>query len=291
MKKAYWSIGIDKLALCYQVKSDSILHSITEETTELDFGDFKLRRISSTNFKNAFHILSLWDAPSGKGLDWQVYATLKYSRYTDKEDKIQLAWFYFENKTLYQQLYPNVNTIIFAEFQSNILGLELRNITNIEIAVDTSKNAAKAIKYALRNPNLVTILNGKVLKDRKKVNNEILYVHTGNLERYLDMSIYVKQKDTDGLELKVYDKAKEIKVSSKEYILNWHKLTNNKKLHRIEISLKHQQLKDYINSNKIELTHNLFNNREFLFDCFLHFANRLIRFREGEKVYSILEVI
>lgn len=97
--KPFYGIGIDKLTLCYTINKNSILHNIGDEV-EIDLGDFRLRKIESGHFKNSFHILSLWDAPDNKGLSWQIYGTLKFARYTDKEEMPTLAWLYFENSFL-----------------------------------------------------------------------------------------------------------------------------------------------------------------------------------------------
>lgn len=293
MKKEFNNIGIDKLSLCYIINDDSILHGITDEDVEVDLGEFRLHRITSGHFKNAFNILYQWDYNEDEGLNWHIFGTLKFGRYTDKENIVKMAWINFENRILYTSMYPNVNLVILAEYQSSILGMSLRNITELEICFDTYRNAPKAVKYMLRNKNIKTILNGKVVEVRENNINEILYVHKGSLNRYLDMSIYVKQKDKDGFELKVYDKKKEIIESShKNYILNWYLLQAVKPLYRIEVTLKHQHLKQYINDKKIELSHNLFSDKAFLLDCFLNFANRLIRFQDKSKeVYSILEIL
>lgn len=290
--KTFCRIGIDKLSLCYTVDDDSILHSITNEDIEIDLGEFKLRRIESGHYKNAFNILYRWDYNQDEGLSWHIYGVLKYGRYTDEEDVVKMAWIYFDNRVLYTQFYPDVNTVILAEYQAYILGLELRNVTKIEIYFDTNRNATKAVKYMLRNGNITTILNDKAIEDRKKSIKEIMYIHTGNLERYLDASIYIKQADKDGFQLKTYDKQLEITENShKNYIFNWHQLQGTKPLYRIEITLKHQHIKQYIDDNKIELNHNIFSNKDFLLNCFLNFANRLIRFQDKSKVYSILEIL
>lgn len=293
MNKTFSSIGIDKLTLCYTVTKDSVLHNITDEDTEIDLNEFKLIRIESAHYKNAFNILYRWDYNQDEGLSWHIFGTLKYGRYTDKENTVKMAWLYFDNRALYTPMYPNVNTVILADYQIDTLGLELRNITELEIYFDTSKNATKAIKYMLRNKDITTILNGKVINDRKKNIVEILYMHTGTLDRYTDMSIYVKQKDKEGFELKVYNKKKEIQKSShKDYILSWHQLKAPKTLYRIEVALKHQHLKEYINNNRVELSHNLFSDKAFLLDCFLHFTKRLLHFRDDKnKDLSILEII
>ena len=92
--------------------------------------------------------------------------------------------------------------------------------------------------------------------------------------------------------MKAYNKQKEIKESShKDYILKWHKRNSNQPLYRMELNLRHHHLKDYISINHIVLSHNLFTIREFLFECFLYFTHRLIRFREAGTTHSILEAL
>lgn len=290
--KQFINIGVDKLTLCYIINENSLLYNINEEDIEIDLGDFRLHRIRSGHFKNAFKIITLWDAPDGNGLSWQSFGILKFCRYTDSSENTQLAWIYYDNHTLYKQVYPNVNCSIYGEFISEKLGLELKNITDLEIYFDTSRNAPLYIKKTLRDKTIKTLLNGRIV-DRNSNVKEIRYWHTGTLDIYKDMTIYVRQADSAGFQLKVYNKTKEIAESShKAYIMEWHQLTSSKKLYRIELSLKHRHLRDYITNNRIVLTHNLFSDREFLFDCFLHFADRLLRFEDKKKnQFSVLQVL
>lgn len=293
MTNQYNFIGVDKLTLCYTIAENSILHNINNEDTNIDLGDFRLKRIENGHFKNAFLILSLWDDEiEGYGLTWQVYGILKFNRYTDKDEKCKLAWIYYDNHTLYRQVYPYVSAVIYGEYISDFLGLELRNVTDLEIYFDTSSNAPKYIKNTLRNKDIKTFLNGRIVDRRINV-KEIRYLHTGTLDVYKDMTIYVKQADSKGFQMKAYNKKKEIAESShKTYIMEWHQLTSSKKLYRLELSLKHRHLKEYIMNNGIVLTHNLFTDREFLFDCFLHFADRLLRFEDKKKnQFSVLQVL
>lgn len=291
MKTKSYNPTVDKLTLCYNVNENSYLNQLKDSDTNIDLDGFKLQRIDSKSYKNAFNILIPWDYDGE--MKWHTYGQLKYHHRADedkKEETIKNAWIFFENRTLYTELYPSVNIVSFAEYQSDILNMTLNNITNIEIAIDTSRNAPKAIKYMLRNSCITTILNGKVIESREQSIGEILYLHTGTLKKYTNLSIYVKQKDKNGFELKTYNKSKEIEESSgKDYIMNWHKINN--KLFRIEVSLKNEHMKKYFTDNHIELTHDLFNNHKFLLDCFLHFSNRLLRFRNGENLLNILEIL
>lgn len=291
MKNTIDNICIDKLALCYHIHEDSCLHSITEEHNFIDFGDFQIQRIESKHFKNAFNILFKWDYDIDKGLQWHVFGQLKFAFHTDKDHRPEKAWIYLNNRILYTQFYPQTNVIIFSEYITDFLGMTLNNITDLEIAYDTAKNAPKAIKRELRNTDTTTILNGAVIDNRKKLIEEILYIHTGSLDRYKNMSLYIKQKDKDGFELKTYNKSHEISQSGKFYINEWHKVKPSENLYRIEVSLKNDHIKQYLHKNGIELTHLLFSDKQFLFDCFIHFANRLIRFRKNGNVHNVLEIL
>lgn len=294
MRKNKSNINVDKLTLCYNVNSTSPLQNITNNL-ELNLLDFKLVKIDSKHFENAYNILFLWNYDDNEDeMDWHVFGQLKFNLKIDdnKEPYIKRAWIYFENRSLYTEYYQNTNIIKLVEILENALDIELNNITNLDIAVDTTKNITRAIKHMIRNKDIDTILNSKVINDRKELQNEILYISKGNLDRYVDTSLYIRQKDKDGFCISIYNKTNEIQEKScKNYISEWNKVSGKRTIYRAEVRLKNEHIKKYLNDKKITISYDLFNNSDFLLECFLYFSNRLLRFRDTDKIYSILEIL
>ena len=94
-----------------------------------------------------------------------------------------------------------------------------------------------------------------------------------------ELSIYVKQKKKNGLELCFYDKTKEAIKNNKLYILNW--MNTQQNIFRAEIRLKNQFLKEYFDKKSdFDINQILAKlvDKEFLFDMFLYFSNRHWRY-------------
>ena len=69
--------------------------------------------------------------------------------------------------------------------------------------------------------------------------------------------------------------------SKKKYILDFYK--NPKKLFRTEIRTGNEKFKEYLITNKIELTELLFTNKGFLYKTFEWFFDKVIYFMDEEN--------
>ena len=286
-------LNVDKLTICYTMSD--LLYKNLMKSDVIDYKDFKLIRYKDPDhlYSDCF-VIQCQDLDDQKGeLIWYDYAHLKFNmRLQDDNTKINYAWIYVNNKTLYTPFSLGVSAVIGLEYIAYMLDLKINNLTTLDIAFDSNINFAKRIRKAVFNPLLQVVLNGKVKNDPKEHLNEIFYLQKGNQERITDLSVYVSQKKKDGFMLCVYDKAKEAKVNDKFYILDWMKMSKN--LYRSEIRLKNQHLKKYfegLNDFDMNLIYLNLSNQKFLFDIFLHFSMRLLRFRgQDHQVYSILQV-
>lgn len=286
-------LNVDKLTICYTM-SDEIYMNL-KSSNVLDYKYFKLIRYKDPNklFSDCFVIQSQNIDDQNGGLIWYDFAYLKFNiRLSENDAKYNYVWIYVNNKTLYTPMYPGISIISELEYIADVLDLKINNITTLDIAFDSNINFAKRIRKAVFNPSLSVILNGKLKDDPKEVLNEIIYLQKGNQERVTDLSVYISQKKKDGFKLCIYDKVKEVKVSNKSYILDWMKMSQN--LYRVEIRLKSQHLKEYftgLNDFDLNLIYPCLCNQKFLFDIFISFSMRLLRFRDhNRQVYSILDV-
>ena len=112
------------------------------------------------------------------------------------------------------------------------------------------------------------------------------------LNKFKSFYLRSNSKCTDGLELKYYDKSKEIKDSNfqKQYIIDE---LNFKNIFRLEIKTNHKKLKytlDKLGLNDAELYMRL-SDKKLLFDVYYLLLHRIIRIEHKHKVYSLLDFI
>lgn len=304
MKKNKSIISVDKLTLCY-VATDELVERLSKNNELVDRDDcFRLIRTKSDEafFADSFDILIKIPKKNGEsGYIERKMATLTSKLRTMVDSKINYVWLYVDNWAFYEVfgIYDGskCNWLSCIDYIANELGLLFNNITSFDIALDTNINFAKKIKRAQFNDDVEVILNGKVRKDKKEVLNEIGYYQTADQCRMRTLTIYVDQKKEDGLELRVYDKHREIEEKShKVYIPVWNGLKNGS--HRIELSIKNEHLKEfYIQKGQVipdELLMTTLASQQQsespLFEMLLYFSNRLLRFRFHGKPISIFQL-
>ena len=93
-----------------------------------------------------------------------------------------------------------------------------------------------------------------------------------------------------GSTLAAYDKRAEIaNSSSKDYISDLYGRPS--KLHRLEVHLNNDEIKDYFNKTDEELNIGTIFNQQFLFRLFFSTLESLIRFERGGKKLDWLDVL
>ena len=201
------------------------------------------------------------------------------------------AWISVANRVLYSQ-----NDFHCLGYIADTLCLSLHNITSLDLCLDMTLNIARYLKRLIRCKDLGVILNGKRIKNRKEDRPEIVYTTSGNLDRDKYLTLNIKQKKaikdkSKGCTLAAYDKRAEIaNSSSKDYITDAY--NNPNRLHRLEVHLNNEELKDYFNKTGEELNIGTIFNQQFLFRLFYSTLESLIRFeRNGKKVewWDVLE--
>lgn len=294
MKGIKAKINIDKLTVCYTATEEVFTELL--DTNFADYDTFQLVRYNDPEklFADSFIIKSKDIDEKNGGVKWFEFARLKFNmKISNKnEDDKHYIWIYFDNRALYTPMYPDVSIITEMEYITDTLRLKINNITSLDIAFDSNINIAKRIKKAIFAPYLSVILNGKLKDNTKEVLEQILYLQKGNQEKMTDLSIYVGQKKKNGLELCIYDKTKDAVLKKKPYILKW--MATHQNVYRAEIRLKNQHLKEYFDKEPdfiLDMIFSYLNDKSFLFDMFMDFVNRLLRFRDKDNnIYSILEV-
>jgi hypothetical protein len=148
------NIGIDKLKLCYTVVNDTVIKELEENKPEFySMYDFDLRRIEGKYHSDIYQIL-IPTCNKENEVITVVFGELRFNLKAENDEendgsipKEKKVWLYVDNKMLYSNGYE-----MFAlEFVAENLGLRLRNLTEIEIYIDsTKKNLSKLLKRMIR---------------------------------------------------------------------------------------------------------------------------------------------
>ena len=199
------------------------------------------------------------------------------------------AWISIANRVLY------CGELHYLGYIVNMLDLELHNITALDLCLDMSMNIARHLRRLIRDKDMCVILNGKRIKNRKKDRPEIIYTITGDLDRDKYLTVNIKQKKaindkSRGLTLTAYDKKAEIaNSSSKSYISDAY--GNPNKVHRLEVHLNNDEIKEYVQRMRIELNIDIIYNLPFLWSLFAYTLDSLIRFELNGKKISWEDVL
>ena len=189
MNKIY-DLNIDMLRLCYEIKEPNNINIIkTKEVgEEIDFIYFYLRRIEGKHFKFVYEI-----SYNDMGKD-KLFGELRLGINDDEEasnihsNGYNKAWISISNRILY------TDEIYYLDFITNNLGIELHNITTLDLCLDMSINIARLIRRLIRNPQITTILNGKRIVNRKQDRPEIKYISSGDMDKDKYLTVSIKQK-------------------------------------------------------------------------------------------------
>lgn len=284
---------IDMLRLCFEITEPAIFDYLAtlESAEKADFYDFYLARIEGKHFEYVFEIR--YDDLGEE----KLFGELRFGINKNEDEAnthtngTRKAWISISNRVLY-----STEEMHYLEYIADVLHLELHNITSLDLCLDMSMNIARYLKRLIRCKDLGVILNGKRIKDRKEDRPEIIYTMSGNLDRDKYLTVNIKEKKaikdkSRGRTLVAYDKRAEIaNSSSKEYISNLYGCPS--KLHRLEVHLNNDELKDYFNRTREELNIVTIFNENSLFRLFYSTLESLIRFeKDGKKIdwWTVLE--
>ena len=288
---------IDKLKICYTLSDTSRLHELREnllERFEVQEWDFHLRRIEGKHFNNVYEIVYIFNKDNNpEDMEEQVFGTLQWGLRSDHDEAFKpYVWLYVDNSQFYLKYdYSTNGRLMFLGYIEQMLGLVFYNISLLDLALDSSTNYSKALIKLIRDKDYYPIINGSKITDRKRLIEDILYIGVGNLERIKEYSLLIQQKKND-LSLNSYNKKREVENKSKKfYIMDRYK--NPNQLHRLEIRINSDVLKDFFIRNRIEYNPSMFITDDWLWLLFLTFLNRIIRFQtvKGRKVYGVMDLI
>ena len=227
-------VVIDELRLCFNAEPEFIeVLSSLAIGERVHFNKLSVIRTIGQHFK---HYFTLFDE------DKESVAVIYFGRHGDKDDTH--LWIKIDNQILYNQSsLKSLLLDILATFP-----VDFNNITRLALAIDGKKNYVTTIKRMFRDEDIKTIINGKGVKDRRKVLSEIMYIHQASLERMKNPSLTICQAEAvknkaKGIVVQAYNKKAELIKSQKEYISEYY--NHPKTLHRLEVRLNYNEIRDY----------------------------------------------
>ena len=291
-------ISADKVKLCYTLYEDSPLYQLMEtplEIYELPHWDFRLERTEGKYYNYIYKIIYLErtsNNPNSK-YDMQCFGTLRWGLKADKEGEMSgFVWIEIDNKQLYLNYnYNTHNRLVYLDYIEGMLGLKFHNLTRLDLAFDDARNLSKRLIRAIRDENLIPIVNGTKVTDRDKLLEDILYIGVGSCRRIKEYNLIVQQKNGD-LRLSTYNKKREIESNSgKHYIAEAN--GNPNYLFRLEVRINGDTLREYFQHLGIEYNPMLLCNEDFLWRLFLDFSNRVLRFQtvKGKQTLDVLDIV
>lgn len=262
---------IDELRLCYMAEP-SFLESMSLIVVgeRIDFGDFSMVRIVGQHFRYLFKVFDRMNNQVG---------SLYFGQYGDANGYV---WFKVQNSILYDRERLRATLAIL-----DALCLKFNNITALDLSQDFKKNIVNIIRRLYKDASITTIVNGKAIKDRKKIIPEFHIDYAVSLDRLKNPTFYAKQKKalhdkTKGVCVSCYNKREEIEAEShKQYILDYY--GNPKSLHRLEVHLNSDQIRTYCRMTHVIQSIGLIFDQAFVTDLFFYHLASVVRFTQGRK--------
>lgn len=273
-------LNIDRLEICYTADTETI--EALKDTMYQELDGFRIKSIESNNNRETYLQIDIRNSE-----DWIKFGTIKMGSTFEEEERY--IWLKVDNRMLYEPVYPTISAASYIYYIADTLRLSYNNITRLDIAIDSQRNLFNRTKRAIRNKELTPIVLGKAYENPKEIITKLLYIHTADRRRYRTGNISLSSSDKDAA-LCIYNKTEEIAESGKDYIAEWDAIKGT--IYRTEVRLKRGAIKEYMVSRgkPSEEVYLYLQDKEILFDIFLFFSNRLLRFRKGREIFSILDL-
>ena len=283
MKGKRYKLNIDRLEVCYTAPRE-VIDSL-EEATFWDREGYRIQEASRDRIEATFKIEIL---TPGVEREWVVFAWLRIgNRFEKEEDTFRYCWITLDNRALYLPG-TDYGELPYLYWIEEDLGLKFNNISYIELPNDSNVNWFRRVRAAIRSVELVPVVLGKAFPNMKERIKKLLYIHTGDRRRYRTDTLVVKGGETS---LKLYDKGKEIEDSGKEYIRESFGLFSGG-LFRAEVRANNRALSDYCASSsctQYDIYMKLL-DRGYIFEIWLYYCNRLLRFKEKRNQVALLQL-
>jgi hypothetical protein len=194
----------------------------------------------------------------------------------DETDNTSYIYVRISNHVLYSATY--LQSVLKLLTKS---GLSFSHFTYMELAKDFTFNVTNRLNSLMRTDGILTVINGKAVKDKKEIINNFIEIRSRSLLRSCNAELALRSQKGD-LRLKAYNKMREIQDMEnmsgigqgyKDYILEFY--GNPRSLHRLEVSVNSVKLRSVLgNTQSLDM---LF-NQDILDELFKYFVSRLMRF-------------
>ena len=283
MKGKRYKLNIDRLEVCYTAPRE-VIDSL-EDTTFWEREGYRLQEVSRDRIEATFKIEVI--TPGG---EWAVFAWLRIgNRFEKEEDTFRYCWISLDNRALYTPG-KDYGELPYLYWIEEDLGLKFNNISYLEIALDSNVNWFRRVRRALRTEELTPVVLGKAYPNMKEHIKKLLYIHTGDRVRYRTDTLSLKSANGE-IALEIYNKGEEIEESGKHYIRECFGLKSGG-LYRLEVKVRNRALEDFCSSwglTQYDIYMKLL-DRSLLFELWLYFANKLLRFKEKRTLVSIAQL-
>lgn len=169
------------------------------------------------------------------------------------------AFFTFENSALYSTFIAfgqneKHNYIAVLEPICDYLGLSFNNVTLVEVALDSNTNFITKLRSLIGDTEHYDMyLNGKKVSDDETLDGYGEYFSRSRRKLCRQPTLYLAQaKDTD-MEMRVYDKAKELEESSPgkaDRYHDWLGWTKTDRIFRVEVVLRNTNVREFCERRK-----------------------------------------
>ena len=242
-----WGINIDKCRICFKQPQDLFERLYNSKNNLIDLGDGYSLYICREEEEKGEEI------PTNLIVNvllshWEENFLFGHFNFTNSKKYEGLCWLTMENKSLYYYHSLGYFTFVSVIYTlMNALGLEYNNITELELALDTTKNMVKATRQLIKDHrNIEMVYNGKIITDPSK-RLPFYGVHYGSsrIKLLSAPTLYFRQTKDNAPKMKIYSKSVEIEEErgKKDYITQWNDF-GKMPIYRVEITLKNESLKE-----------------------------------------------
>ena len=231
-------INLDKLELTYTTSDEVRTYLSDKNVQRYEFESVTLIREQSRLYENEFSII-MQDYDKELGVFDCCIGHLHFGSPNPNRQHVYLV---YENQALY-----NAMSVAKRYYLEDVLGLEFRQVSKIDIAVDFNFNIICRFYKLYKNSEYNLIINGKKVEGVEQKVADVIHIAGNNTRKRPMANPMPIIKNSEGsLSLKAYNKTREIEEEShKDYITDAMRFA---RMYRFEVSCRnHKVLKPSLN--------------------------------------------
>ncbi len=248
-RKIRTSIGIDKLKLCFKQPIGFYNWLLDGEQPLIDFYDFKLIRIGKENIPEG-----ITETHATYNIILHDETALGQITFHQGDKLNNYAFCNLENKALYEGRLSEIWNV------AETLCIDFNNVSCIEVFIDTNINIITPVIKLTRSMEYATILNRKVIRDRKEKTGINIMPFCQDITRDKTLIFQTKKgnknkkgnmHDSEFVGIKLYNKSKEMLEETPyktERVHSFDEIPLSQTIYRAEISLNNKSMKRYLNN-------------------------------------------